>query len=69
MPNIKDARWYLFLFTDIEKTNLLKVYHFDTIKEMSFVLDIEAQTISNYYHELIKSRGVLDYCKIYQFTN
>ena len=38
----------------------------DTIKEMSYYLDLHPSIISNYYHGQIKARGVLQYCTITQ---
>ena len=69
MGKIKNARWYLFLFEDENKEQLFKVYHFSTMGEMSYVVGLPQQTLSNYYHGLIKDREVLKYCKIYQFNN
>lgn len=64
----KNIKWLLFLHTDIEKTQLFKIYEFNSIKQMAYILDIEPQIISNYYHNLIKDRGVLKYCIIYQIS-
>ena len=36
---------------------------------MSYYLDIEPQTLRNYYHRQIKDRGILKYCKITQNLN
>jgi len=64
----KNIRWLVFLHTDTEKTNLFKILDFRTIKEMSYVLDVKPQVISNYYHNLIKDRDNLRYCIIYQVS-
>ena len=39
---------------------------FNTIKDVSYVLGMNSQTISNFFHGLIKPRGVLKYCVLYQ---
>ena len=65
----KNIKWLLFIHTDINKTDLFKVYEFNSIKQMSYILGIEPQIISNYYHNLIKDRGVLKYCIIYQISH
>lgn len=64
----KNIRWLVFLHTDTEKTKLFKILDFRTIKEMSYVLDVKPQVISNYYHNLIKDRDNLRYCIIYQVS-
>jgi hypothetical protein len=66
MGNKKDLVWYLILFTNIEKTEVFKIIPCNTIKEMSYYLDITPSVISNYYHKQIKARGVLKYCNITQ---
>ena len=63
---MKRNSWILHLYTDIEKTDLIKVMEFDTIKDCSYVLGIDTQIISNYFHGLIKPRGILQYCILYQ---
>tara|TARA_R100001086_G_scaffold248548_1_gene185801 strand:- start:1834 stop:2037 length:204 start_codon:yes stop_codon:yes gene_type:complete len=63
---MKKNSWTLHLYKDIEKTDLVKVMDFNTIKDISYVLDIDSQIISNYFHGLIKPRGVLQYCVLYQ---
>ena len=63
---MKKNSWTLHLYKDIEKTDLVKVMDFNTIKDISYVLDIDSQIISNYFHGLIKQRGVLQYCVLYQ---
>ena len=56
--------WLLYLYKDSEKTDLFKILKFDSIKDMSYVIDIPSRIIHNYYHNLIKPRGVLNYCEI-----
>ena len=63
---MKKNSWILHLYKDIEKTDLIKVMEFDTIKDCSYVLGIDTQIISNYFHGLIKPRGVLCYAILYQ---
>ena len=66
MGNKKNLIWYLTLFTSYEKCEVFKILKCNTIKEMSYYLDIPSQVISNYYHKQIKPRGVLKYCNITQ---
>lgn len=61
-------KWLLFLFNDTDKSELLKVMDFNTIKEVSYILGEKQQDISNYYHNLIKERGNLRYCYLYQVS-
>ena len=56
----------LHLYKVKENTYLIKVMDFDTIKSISYVLGIDSQVISNYFHGLIKSRDILEYCVLYQ---
>ena len=66
MGNKKGLVWYLTLFDSQEKLNSIKTIPCDTIKEMSYYLNVDTQVISNYYHKQIKPRGVLKYCNISQ---
>ena len=63
---MKKNFWYVYLFEGEDKKEIFKIMKFNTIKDVSYVLDIPAQTISNYFHGLIKPREVLRYCSIYQ---
>ena len=63
---MKKNSWILHLYTDEKKEELVKVMEFQTIKDISYVLGIDSQIISNYFHGLIKPRGVLKYCVLYQ---
>tara|TARA_R100001244_G_scaffold122955_1_gene92597 strand:+ start:51 stop:254 length:204 start_codon:yes stop_codon:yes gene_type:complete len=63
---MKKNYWYLYLFEDEEKTEIFKIMKFNTISEMSDVVDIKPNVLSNYFHGLIKPRGILKYCMIYQ---
>ena len=61
-------KWILYVFLDKDRTDLLKVMDFNTIKEVSYIVGEPPQTISNYYHQLIKERGLLKYCYLYQIS-
>lgn len=63
---MKSNRWILYLFTNSKKEEIFKIMEFKTIKELSYVLNIEAQIVSNYFHGLIKPRGILNNCILYQ---
>ena len=63
---MKKNYWYLYLFEDEEKTEIFKVMKFNTISEMSNCIQLKPNILSNYFHGLIKPRGVLKYCMIYQ---
>jgi hypothetical protein len=69
MGNKKGLIWYLILFTNEEKNEVFKVISTNTIKEMSYLLDMKPSVISNFYHKQIKPRGVLKYCNITQNLN
>ena len=58
--------WYLYLFEDEDRKEIFKIVKFDTISEMSEVISVKPNILSNYFHGLIKPRGILKYCMIYQ---
>lgn len=63
---MKKNNWILYLFENDEKKDLLKIMEFKTIKEISYVLDIESSIISNWFHGLINPRGILKNCVLQQ---
>ena len=63
---MKKRNWVLWLFEDDNKKELLKIMEFKTIRDIGFVLDIEPQLISNWFHGLINPRGILKNCVLYQ---
>ena len=63
---MKKRNWVLWLFEDDNKKELLKIMEFKTIRDIGFVLDIEPQLISNWFHGLINPRGILKNCDLYQ---
>lgn len=65
---MKSNKWILYLYENKTKTELFKIMEFRTIKDMSFVLDMDQQIISNWFHGLINSRGILNSCVLYQTT-
>lgn len=69
MGNKKGLIWYLTLYDSEEKSNPIKVLPCNTIKEISYLLGMDSQVISNCYHGQIKPRGVLKYCSITQNLN
>lgn len=54
------------VFADEQRTSVVKVLSFYSVKEMSPVLNLPPQCISNYYHQLIKPRGVLKYVAMFK---
>lgn len=63
---MKKNTWLLHLYKDEDKTDLFKIMEFQTIKDISDCIEVEPQVISNYFHGLIKPRGFLKYCILYQ---
>lgn len=61
-------KWLLFMFQDKDRTDLIKIMDFHTVKDIAYVLGMKPQDISNYYHQLIKERGPLKYCYLYQVS-
>ena len=58
--------WLLFVFYDKDKNDLLKVLECETIKDIGYLLNLKPSIVSNFFHKLIKSRGLLEYCYLYQ---
>ena len=63
---MKKNNWILYLFENDEKKELLKIMEFKTIKDVAFVLDMDAPVISNWFHGLINPRGILKNCVLHQ---
>ena len=59
-------KWFLVLFEDTKKQTVFKILELNTIKQVSYLISESPQTISNYYHNLIKARGNLKYCDLLQ---
>ena len=68
MGNKKNCVWILELYVDREKVQLLKVYEFNTMRDVEYVLNVSPITISNFYHNLINARGNLENINIYLKT-
>ena len=66
MGNKKNCVWILELFANKDKTELLKVYELQTMRDVGYVLDMRPTTVSNFYHNLIHARGNLNFVIIYQ---
>ena len=66
---MKKNFWSVYLFdkeiTDGDK-DIVKIMKFDTMNSMSDVIGEKPSVLSNYFHGLIKPRGSLKYCIIYQ---
>ncbi len=63
---MKKNYWVLYLYESKDKGEIFKTMTFPTIKEVSYVLNLKPQIVSNYFHGLIKPRGILEYCVLYQ---
>ena len=63
---MKNTQWILYLFTDKNKKEIFKIMEFKSIKDIAYVLNLQPQVISNYFQGLIKPRGILNNCALYQ---
>ena len=63
---MKKNFWYVYLYEDKDKKDIFKIMKFDTINDMSKVMNLKPAVLSNYFHGLIKPRDILEYCVIYQ---
>jgi hypothetical protein len=48
-----------------KQAQLLKIYEFNTMRDVGYVLNMSPSTVSNIYHNLINARGNLEYINIY----
>ena len=60
---MKKNCWYLYLFEGEDKTDIFKIMKFDTISEMSEVLQIKPAVLSNYFHGQ-STKIMLESCSI-----
>tara|TARA_R110002110_G_scaffold296713_4_gene510908 strand:- start:296 stop:481 length:186 start_codon:yes stop_codon:yes gene_type:complete len=58
--------WSVVFYSNENKSEVVKVLDFTTIKELSYCIETPTPTISNYYHKLIKPRGILKNIDIYK---
>jgi len=63
---MKRSNWILYLYETDEKKQLFKIMEFKTIRQLSEVLNIDPQVISNWFHGLINARGILKNCLLFQ---
>ena len=47
---MKKNFWYVYLFETEEKKDIVKIMKFNTISEMSYVLKLESNVLSNFFH-------------------
>tara|TARA_R110002020_G_scaffold118749_2_gene271248 strand:+ start:1093 stop:1296 length:204 start_codon:yes stop_codon:yes gene_type:complete len=63
---MKKNNWILYLFENENHSELFKIMEFKTIKDVAFVLGVDACIISNWFHGLIHPRGILKNCVLHQ---
>lgn len=63
---MKRSSWILYLFEDNDKSELFKIMEFKSVKEIAYVLDLQREVVSNWFHGLILPRGILKSCVLYQ---
>tara|TARA_R100000773_G_C4218672_1_gene117151 strand:+ start:1347 stop:1550 length:204 start_codon:yes stop_codon:yes gene_type:complete len=59
-------KWIVILFNTPEKNDIFKIFELSSVKQISYLLNLDTQVISNFYHNLINPRGILKYCIILQ---
>lgn len=55
---MKKNNWILYLFETDEKKDIVKIMEFKTMRDVSFVLNMDASVISNWYHGLINANTI-----------
>ena len=63
---MKRSSWILYLFEDNDKSELFKIMEFKSVKDIAYVLDLQREVVSNWFHGLILPRGILKNCVLYQ---
>ena len=66
---MKNAGWVVYLFYSEEKKEIFKIMEFKTIKDIGYVFNVDPQVISNFFHGLIRARGILKNIVLYQSVN
>ena len=56
--------WLLTLYADTAQTSVAATWRFHRMKDAAAVLGVKLSQLSNTYHELIRKRGILEYCAI-----
>ena len=59
-------KWHVMIFGDVQKTRVVKVVTLPTMKDVSYVVGESVQSVSNYFHNLIRARGALEYVCIFK---
>ena len=54
------------VFSNPKKTQIVKVLDLESIKQVSYIVGMPPQHVSNYYHRLIKPRGSLCYVALFK---
>lgn len=58
--------WLLIIYFDKQKSRELKQIEVNTIRDIAYLLNLKQTEISNFYHGLIYSRDILDYCYLFK---
>ena len=58
--------WHLMIFYDEEKTTPVKVISVRSIKEVAYIVGMTPQSVSNFFHHLIKARGPLRFVALFK---
>ena len=56
--------WQLTVYADEGQTEIAATWRFARMKDAAAVLDVKPSALSNYYHQLIRPRGILAFCAI-----
>ena len=51
--------WQLTVYADEGQTEIAATWRFARMKDAAAVLDVKPSALSNYYHQLIRPRGIL----------
>ena len=56
--------WQLTVYADEGQTEIAATWRFARMKDAATVLGVKPSALSNYYHQLIRPRGILAFCAI-----
>ena len=69
MFNMSYKKWYLILYSDENKDQIIKILKCISLKQISYLLNESYTRTSNSYHKLIKQKGIFKKISIYSYKS
>tara|TARA_R110000744_G_scaffold101834_2_gene196158 strand:+ start:285 stop:545 length:261 start_codon:yes stop_codon:yes gene_type:complete len=67
MGNKQGQVWVLTIYRDVNKSEAVQTIHFDTIKDLAYIVGVKPQDCSNFYHRLSGAKGIFKFISIFQY--